>query len=257
MRSSQATPRVGNLNGRSRNVVSDTMASSQPSPQVGTMSVIECRRDFVPNAIGSRSGMQANQSGISKPLLTHQPSGRSQSPSSGETGVLARRSKRPRRRTIQTRANIEPEAEPNGHGHLETVHLSDDDSDAYQNPWNEDETRSQAEIVVDASDISEATTSGRRHKSQPSRKEGNGPRPMVRISTPSRSQEVPLVRRTPANRGRMICGRANTRATFLLSSVGYSSPLAAHSATTSGVRSSSPVGEPGIKQPGRPRRATD
>jgi len=39
--------------------------------------------------------------------------------------------------------------------------------------------------------------------------------------------------------------------------VGYSSPLARHGGTTSGVRSSSPVGEPGIPRPGRPRLATD
>jgi len=39
--------------------------------------------------------------------------------------------------------------------------------------------------------------------------------------------------------------------------VGYSSPLATHSGTTSGVRSSSPVGEQGIPRPGWPRPATD
>jgi len=79
----------------------------------------------------------------------------------------------------------------------------------------------------------------------------------VRISTTSGSQEVPLVRRTPANRGRIIRGRAYSAPTFLSSSVGYSSPLATHSATTSRVRSSSPVGEPGIPRPGRPGPATD
>jgi len=42
----------------------------------------------------------------------------------------------------------------------------------------------------------------------------------------SGSLEVPLVRRTPANRGRIIRGRAYSPPTFLSSSVGYSFPLA-------------------------------
>jgi len=126
MASSQPTPRVGNLNGRRRNVVPDTMASSQPAPRVGNLNMNGHRRDVVPDPIGSRLGMQADESGSSQTLLTHEPSRRSQSPGPGETGVLARPPKRPRRMTIQTRANIEPEAEPDGQGHLETVHLSDD-----------------------------------------------------------------------------------------------------------------------------------
>jgi len=254
---SQPTPRVGNLNGRRRNVVPDTMASSQTAPRVGNLNMNGRRRDVVPDPIGSGSGMQADESGRSQALLTHQPSHRNQSPGLGETGVLARPPKQPRRTSIQTRANIEPEAEPNRQGHLETVHLSDDSSDEYQNPCNADETGSETEIDVDTSDISEGTTSGRRHRWQASHRQGKGQRPMVRISTTSRSQEVPLVGRTPANRGRIIRGRAYSPLTFLLSSMGYSSPLATHSGTTSGVRSSSPVGEPGIPQPGRPRLATD
>jgi len=190
-------------------------------------------------------------------LLTHPPSCRSQSPGLGETGVLARPLKRPRRTTIQTRANIEPGAEPDGQGHLETVHLSDDSSDKYQNPRNADETRSETKIDVDASNISEGTTSGWCHRSQASRGQGKGQRHMVQISTTSGSQEVPLVRRTPANRGRILHGRAYSPPTFLSSSVGYSSPLPTHSGTTYGVRSTSPVGEPGIPRPGRPRPATD
>jgi len=88
---------------------------------------------------------------------------------------------RPRRETIQTRANIEPKAEPDGQGELETVHLSDNSTDEYKNPCNADETRSETEIDVDASDISEGTTCKRRHRSQASRRQGVGQRPMVRI----------------------------------------------------------------------------
>jgi hypothetical protein len=66
----------------------------------------------------------------------------------------------------------------------------------------------------------------------------------VRISTTSGSQEVALGRGTLAARGRIIRGRPYTPPTFPSSSVArYSSPLATHSATTSGVRSSSPAGE--------------
>jgi len=154
MGSSQPTPRLGNLNGHRRDVVPDTMASSQPTPRVGNLNMNRRRRDVVPDPIGSGSGMQADQSGSSQTLLTHQPSRQSQSPGPGETGVLARPPKRPRRTTIQTRANIEPEAEPDRQGHLETVPLSDDSSDEYHNPCKADETGSETEIDVDASDIS-------------------------------------------------------------------------------------------------------
>jgi len=43
----------------------------------------------------------------------------------------------------------------------------------------------------------------------------------------------------------------------VLSSVGYSSPLATHSGITSGLTSTCPVAELGILQQGRPRPATD
>jgi len=256
MGSSQPTPRVGNLNGRRRNVVPGTMASSQPAPRVGNLNRNAGRRDVVPDPIGSGSGMQAAKSGSSQTLSTHQPWRPSQSPRPSETGVVARPLKRARRTTIQTRANIEPEAEPDGQGHLETVHLSNDSSNEYQNPCNADETGSETEIDVEASDISEETTYGRHHRWQASRRQGKGQRPMVQISTTSGSQEVPLVRRTPANHRRIIRGRAYSPPTFLSSRVGYSSPLATHSGTTSGVRSSSPVGEPGIPRPERPRPET-
>jgi len=118
MASSQPTPRVGNLNGCRRNVVPDTMASTQLAPRVGNLNMNGRRHDIVPDPIGSGSGMQADESGSSQTLLTHQPSRRSQSPGPGETRVLARPPKRPRRTTIQTRASIKPEAEPDGQGHL-------------------------------------------------------------------------------------------------------------------------------------------
>jgi len=254
---SQRTPQVGNRNRRRRNVVPDTMASSQPTPGVGNLNMNGYRHDLVPDDIGSASGMQADKSGSSQTLATHQASRRSQSQGPGETGVLSRPPKRPRRTTIQTRANIEPETEPDRQAHLETVHLSDDSSDEYQNPCNADETGLEPVIDVDTSKISKGTTSGYGHRPQASRRQGNGQQPVVRISTTSGSQEVPLVRQTPANCRRIIHDRGNSPPTFLSSSVGYSSPLATFSGTTSDVRSSSLVGESGIRRPRRPRPATD
>jgi len=98
------------------------MASSQAAPRVRNFIMTRQRRDVVPNHIGSGSGMKADQSGSSETLLTYQPSRQSQLPGLGETGGLARPPKRPQRTTIQTVANIELEAEPEGQGHLETVH---------------------------------------------------------------------------------------------------------------------------------------
>jgi len=141
-------------------------------------------------------------------LLIHQPSRQSQSRGPGETGVLARTLMRPRRITIQTRVNIEPKTEPEGQGQLETIHLSDDSSTKYQSPCNADETGSETEIDLDTCEISKGTTSGRRHRSQASPRQGNSPRPVMRISTTSGSLVVPLVRWIPANRGCIIRGRA-------------------------------------------------
>jgi len=122
MASSQPTPQVGNVNGERRNVIPDTMASSQAVPRVRNLNMHRGRRDVVPDPIGSGSGIKADQSGSSQTLLTYQPSRRSQSPGPGESGVLARPPKRPQRTTIQRMGHIEPEAEPEGQGHLETVH---------------------------------------------------------------------------------------------------------------------------------------
>jgi len=165
MASSQPTPRVGNLHGRRCNVVPDTMASSQPAPRVGNLNINGCRRDVVPDPIESGSRSQADQSGSCQTLLTHQPSRQTQSPRLGDTGLLARPPEHPRGTTIQTRANNEPNAEPDGQGHLETVHLSNHSHDECQNPCNADETGSESEIDVDASDISEGTISRRRYRS--------------------------------------------------------------------------------------------
>ena len=139
---------------------------------------------------------------------------------------------------------------------METVNLRDD-SDQYQNPCNADGTGSETEIDVDPSNMCKGTTSGGCDCSQAFRRPGNGQRSVVQISTTSGSQEIPLVRRTPVHRGRIIRGRAHTPPPFRSSSVRYACWPATHTGTLSGVRSSSPVGEPGIPQPQRLRLAKD
>jgi len=244
---SQPNPRVGNLNGRRRAVVPSSIGSSQPTPRVGNL--VRRRRDVVPATVGSGSGTQQNETGSSQTTLrSRQLSRRSPSPVPDENSVRSRPPKRPRRTTIQTRAFIEPETEPDGQAHLEPVRLSDDSSDEYQNPDDNDEIDSETEVDSETLDIVEGGASGRRDLPQAA---GNR-RTTVRISTSSGSQEVALVNQTPAARRRIIPGRPYSPPTFLSSSVGrYSSPLGPRSTTASGVRSSSPVGDPGTPRHGR------
>ena len=116
----------------------------------------------MPNPIGSRSGMQPNESGSS---LLNQASHQSKSPAPSRTEVLATPPKRHKGTTIQTMVNIELKTEPNGQGHLETVHLSGDSSGEYQNPCNANETGSETKIDTQASDISVKTISRMCHSS--------------------------------------------------------------------------------------------
>ena len=125
--------------------------------------------------------------------------------------------------------------------HLETVRLSDDSSNECQNPDDPEETDSETELDSETLDIAEGAASRRRDLPQAA----DNRRTTVRISTTSGSQEVAPVNRTPAAHRRIIRGRPYSPPTFPSSSVGqYSSPLGIRSATASGVRSSSPVGDP-------------
>ena len=54
---------------------------------------------------------------------------------------------------------IEPETEPDGQAHLETVCLSDDSSDEYQNPDNLEDTDSEMELDSETLDIAEGAAS--------------------------------------------------------------------------------------------------
>ena len=136
------------------------------------------------------------------------------------------------------------EMEPDAQAPAETVHLSDDSSDEYQNSRRSDQTESDTEPDKEDNDIPDATGAGLRHRSQTGDGQTNNPVSTVRVSTTSGSQEATHFRRTPAARGRVVPGRAYTPPVLLSSSVArYPSPLATHSATTSGDRSSSPAGE--------------
>ena len=137
--------------------------------------------------------------------------------------------------------------EPDGEAHLETVPLSDDSSDEYQNPDDLEDTDSETELDSETLDIAEYAASRWRDLPQAA----DNRRTTVRISTTSGSQEVALVNRTPAAHRRVIRGRPYSPPTFSSSSVGqYSSPLGIRSAIASGVRSSRPVGDPDTTQHG-------
>ena len=237
---SQPTPRVGNLNGRRRDVVPSSIGSSQPTPRVGNL--VRRRRDVV-DSVGSGLGTQQNETGSSQTttLRSRQPSRRSPSPLPNEDSVQSRPPKRPRRTTIQTREFIEPEKEPDEPAHLETVHLSDDSSDEYQNPDDPEEPDSVTELDSETLDLAEGAASRRCDWPQAA----DNRRTTVRISITSETHEVALVNRTPTAHRRVIRGRPYSPPTFPSSSVGqYSSPLGIRSAIASGVRSSSPVGDP-------------
>lgn len=276
---SQPTPRVGNLNGRRRDVVPDTMGSSQPTSGVGRQN--RRRRDIVPDTVGSgqptpRMGNLNGRTRAVVPATRGSGSGTQQSEfgSSHSTppnnqlsnnnssppivGCLQRPPKRPRRSTIQTNSYNEPEQEPDGQGHMEAFGLRDDSSDEYQASQHGDETEPDTEPDVEDLDSGDDTPSGRRRGSQPAERQGSSRARTVRISTTSGSQEAALVRRTPSARVSIIPGRNYTPPTFLSSSVGrYSSPLGIPS-STSGVRSSSPPqGETSTPRSGRVWQGTN
>jgi len=77
---------------------------------------------------------------------------------------------------------------------------------------------------------------------------GNNLPRTVRISTNSGSQEAAIVPQTPAARVTIPPGRPLSPTTFPSSSLArYSSPLGVPSTTMSGIRSSSPPGEPSTR----------
>jgi len=192
----------------------------------------------------SWSGTQQNQSG-SRPstLQNEQPSHVRPTPPNA-TGPLEGPPKRPQRRKIQSTTYTDIEIEPDTQVPTETVRLSDDSSDVYEESHRSDQAESDTEPVAEDDDIPDATGAGLRHRSRTADKQTNNQVSTVRVSTTSGSQEAALVSQMAAARGRIMHIRAYTPPVLPSSSVArYSSPLATHSATTSGVTSSSPAGE--------------
>ena len=172
------------------------MGSSQPTPRVGNLN--GRRREVVRANRGTGSGTQHDESGSSHSTPPNsQLSSRNSSPAP-IGGVRRRLSKRPRWSTIQTTENTEPETEPDGQGYIETVRLSDDSSDEYQASRQGDVTDPDTEPHAEDHDSAANTPSGRRRKSQAAGRHGNKRAQVVRISTTSGSQEAPLVQQTPA-----------------------------------------------------------
>jgi len=184
---SQLTPRVGNLNGRRRQVVRDGIRSAR-----------------------SRLGTQQNQSGSSPSTRPNeQPSHLRPTPPNA-TGALERPPKRPRRRTIQSTTYTDIETESDAQVPTETVRLSDASSDEYEDSRRSDQTESDTEPDTVDDDIPDATGAGLRHWSRTVDELINNHVSTVRVSTTSRSQAAALVRRTPAARGRITPSRAYT-----------------------------------------------
>jgi len=218
---SRPTRRVANLYGSRRQVVPDGLQSAR-----------------------SRSGIHENQSGRS-PSTRHNEQRSHLSPTQPDaTGALETPPKRPPRTTIQSTTYTDIETEPDAQVATETVRPTDNSNDEYQDCSRWDQTQSDTEPDAEDDHIPYATGSGLRHWSRIADKQAHYRVYTVPVWTTFRSQEGGLVRRTQVARGRMTGGWAYTPPVLLSSSVArFSSPLASDSATTSGVRSSSPTGE--------------
>jgi len=233
---------------------------SQPTSRVGNLE--RRRRDAIPAQRGSGSGTQRTKSGSSHSTRTlpakssssygTQSSGRSSSPPQTTRGPTSRPVEDARRRTLQTTAYIEPEGEPDAQQQIATVRLSDESSDRYQNSCRSDEADLDTEPDAEDNDVPDVDTgSGSHHRSRTAdRRQGNTRGSTVRGSTTSRCQGAAQVGRTQAARPRIIQGGAYTAPAFTSSSVPpYSSLLATHSPTTSGLWSSGPPTHPHNQQP--------
>jgi len=229
---------------------------SQPTSRVGNLERRRC--DAKHGQRGFESGTQWTESGSSQSTRTlpvkssssqgTQSSGHSSSPPQTTRRPTSRPVNPARRRTLQTTAYGEPEGEPDGQPQIVTVRLRDESRDEYQNSRRSDETESDTEPDAEDNEVPDDDTgSGSRHRSRTAdRRQANTLVSAVRVSTTSGSPGAgPHVGRTQAARPRILQCCAYTPPAFTSSSVPpYSSPLATHSPTTSGVRSSSPPSHP-------------
>jgi len=140
---SQPTPRVGNLNGRRRQVIPDGIRSAR-----------------------LRSGTQQKQSGSSPSTLPNEQPSHVRPTPPNPTGALERPPNRPRRRTIQSTTYTDIETEPDPQVPTGTVHLSDDSSDECKDSRGSDQTESDPEPDAEDDDIPDATGAGPCHRSR-------------------------------------------------------------------------------------------
>ena len=143
-----------------------------------------------------------------------------------------------RRRTLQITGYREPAGEPDAQQQIATVHLGDKSRDEYQTSRRSDETESDTELDTEDNEVpDDYTGSGSHNRSRTAdRRQANTRVSTMRVWTTSGSQGAAPVRRTQAARPFIIQGGAYTPPAFISSSVPpYSSPLATHSPTTSGV----------------------
>jgi len=223
----QRTSRVGNLERRRRDAI---------PPQRGPVSVTRRTESgsshstrTLPAESSSSHGTQSSGCSSSPPQTTRHPT--------------SRPVKHARRRSLQTTAYSEPEREPDAQQQIATVRLRDETSDEYENSRRSHETESDTEPDAEDNDVPDDDTgSGSHHRSQTAdRRQANTAVATARVSTTGGSQGAAQVGCTKAAPPRIIQGGAYTPPAFTSSSAPpYSSPLATHSATTSGVPSAIP-----------------
>ena len=208
---------------------------SQPTARVANQN--RRRRDVVPLDTAPRSGTKPTESGSSHRA---QSTARNSSLPPIRRRLLERPAKRLRSGTVAY--NELEDDEPDRQPITDPVPLSDDSDDEYQNPDIFDETELDTEPDTEEDDIADGTTS--RHQSRAGEKRSHNRVSTVRISTTYGSQEAALVRRTLSARGHIIRSGAYAPPANSSSNLSqYPSPLATHSATTSGVSSSTPSGD--------------
>jgi len=139
-------------------------SDSQPTPRVGNLN--GCRHQVVPDGIRSvrsKSGTQQNQSGSSPSTQPNEQLWHVRPTPLNATGALERPPKRPRRSTIQSTTYTDIETEPDAQVPTETVRLSDDSSDEYEELRGSDQTESDTGPDVEYDDIPDATGAGLCH----------------------------------------------------------------------------------------------
>jgi len=156
-----------------------------------------CRRDAVPVDRASGSGTWRTEPGSSHSTRTlaaesgswhgTQSSGRSSSPPQIIRRHPSRPTKRHRRSTLQTTAYTEHLGETDAPPPIETVRLSDDSSDEYQNSGRSDQTESDTEPDAEDNDIPDDDTApGTRRRSRTvERRQAKSRVSTVRVSTTS------------------------------------------------------------------------